>query len=492
MRRLTPIDMAFLLAERRHQPLHVGALSLFRPPKDAAPDFAAQIAGRLRECRQATGPFNRRLSRPVGMGGWIESEDFDLEQHFVHLSLPRPGRVRELLSMVSRIHSVHLDRAYPLWRTYLIEGLDDGRIALYSKIHHAVVDGVAGIRLMLKSMSDDAGASLHMAAPWELQRLAQDVSVDSVPSPDRRKPQGLLQAGLRGSPVVLRQMLSAVLEMRSGRGDVVSSFQAPRCMLNQPITGSRRFAAQSYSAARIRTLAQCLDATTNDIVLSLCGAALRRYLREHNALPEQPLIACVPVSIRRDAGADGNHIALALANLGTHLADPLARVAAVKASMNRNKAAFSTMKPAQLLAYSLAMLAPGALTLLPGLGRQRTVANVVISHVPGPRQDMYWQGCKLDGVYPASLVLDGFALNITLVSRHDRVDVGILACRRTLPGVNRLLDDIEHALSELEFALGVGIAAAADTRDALPTVAEHRCPVSRAAVRGKRPQRVAV
>jgi diacylglycerol O-acyltransferase / wax synthase len=491
MRRLTPIDMAFLLAERRHQPLHVGALSLFHPPEGAPPDFVARIAGRLRQSRQASGPFNRRLSHALGIGSWVESADFDLEQHFVHLSLPQPGRIRELLSMVSRIHSAHLDRAYPLWRTYLIEGLDDGRIALYSKIHHAVVDGVAGIRLMLRSMSDDADTSLKMAAPWELRQAAQTAAIASASPATSLTPRALLTTGLRGAPAVFRQLLSTVRDIRSGRGDVVTSFQAPRCILNQPITGSRRFAAQSYSAARIRALAQQLDATANDIVLSLCGAALRRYLLEHDALPERPLIACVPVSIRRDEGIDGNQVTLALANLGTQLADPLARVAAVKASMDRNKAVFSAMTPAQLLAYSLAMLAPGALTLLPGLGAQRTVANVVISHVPGPRQDMYWQGCKLDGVYPASLVLDGFALNITLVSRHDRVDVGILACRRTLPGMQRLLDYIESALSELEFALGMAAAAVPGISDALPTCTEQRHPVVRARMRGKR-QRIAV
>lgn len=467
MKYLSPVDSLFLLAERRHQPLHVGALCLFHRPEGAPADFAATLAHHLRESTRATCPFNRRLQGRWALKSWDDTDDFDLHQHFVHLSLPQPGRIRELLAMVSRVHSAHLDRAYPLWRTYLIEGLEDNRIALYSKIHHSVVDGVAGIRLMLKSMSEDPFDSLNMPAPWEMrprrtrhrrQRLSTPVAQLS-PAARMAQLYATARSGALSVPVVAKHIRHTLQDLHHHNPDVVGSLQAPRCILNSKITGSRRFAAQSYSSARIKAIARTTGGTSNDVILALCGSALRRYLGELNELPTSPLIAAVPVSIRREESETGNEICLALANLGSHLDDPVARLTCVQGSMNYAKAMLRSMTPAQMMAYTLAMLGPGAMTLLPGIGGQRTVANVVISHVPGPRTPVYWQGCELDGIYPASLVLDGFALNITLISRHDKIDFGILACRKTLPGVQRLLDYLDEALGELENAVGLPNAA---------------------------------
>lgn len=451
MRKLSPIDTAFLLAERRHQPLHVGALSIFHPPDDAPEDFAAQIASHLKESTTAAPPFNRRLESRWGMKAWVESQDFDMGQHFVHLSLPKPGRILELLAMASRVHSAHLDRAYPLWRMYLIEGIEDGRIALYSKIHHSLVDGVAGLRLMMKSMSPDPEASMSMPAPWEMQPYKGHSS--STISKALGKLQ-TLRSAMEGTPEVLKHIQHVLQDYRRHNPNVVTSFQAPNSMLNSSITGSRRFAAQSYATQRIRRIAREFDATTNDVVLSLCGSALRRYLMELNALPDKPLISVVPVSVRRDDGEMGNEIAFALVNLATDLKDPIERVRKVKDCMDYNKQMLSGMSSAQIMAYSLAVLSPAVFTLMPGISRSHRAANVVISHVRGPQETVYWQGCELDGIYPASLVLDGFALNITLISRHDKIDFGIIACRKSLPSVQRLLTHMEDSIEELEIALG--------------------------------------
>lgn len=448
MRRLSPLDTMFLLLERRHTPFHVGALCLFRPPPGAPPDFAAQLAERLRQSKSAGPPFDRRLMGHVGLDFWEKDPNFDLAHHFVHLALPKPGRIRELLAMVSRVHSALLDRSYPLWRTYLIEGLEDGRIALYSKIHHSVVDGVAGIRLMLKSMSPDREASAGMPPPWAM-KPADGQSISAVPAvAGFRALVDLAKQGRHSVPAVYNQIKRTVKDYRAHHPDLVTSFQAPRCIFNQHVTASRRFAAESYSTPRIKAIAARLGGTTNDVVLALCSAALRRYLQDRDALPNEPLIAAVPVSIRRDDGDEGNEVAIALINLATHLSDPVERFNVIKGSMDYNKERFQQMSPAELLAYSAAILAPGVLTFLPGFSH--TVANVVISHVPGPREPMYWQGCLLEGVYPASLLLDGFALNITLISRHDFIDFGLLACRRTVPQMQRLLAYIEAGLAELE------------------------------------------
>lgn len=457
MKRLSPIDTAFLLMERRQQPLHVGALMLCRPPKDAPIDFASQLAERLRKSTCAAPPFNRRLGGGMAVKFWAEDQDFDLAHHFVHLALPQPGRIRELLAMVSRVHSAHLDRAYPLWRIYLIEGLEDGRIALYSKIHHALVDGIAGIRLIMKSMSSSIEESLRMPPPWEVRtRKTPFAPPLPVPTPGAGSVNALSRlagSGYKLVPAVIRQLRQTLHDAHEKHPEAITSLQAPRCILNQKVSGSRRFAAQSYSTPRIRAIARRFDATVNDVVLALCGAALRRYLLELDALPQQPLIAIVPVSTRRDDSDSGNEVAFALASLATHLESPAARVLAVKASMDYSKERLRQMTPAQVLAYSAALLTPGALAWLTGLDRKFTIANTVISHVPGPRETLYWQGCQLEGIYPASLVLDDFALNITLISRHDFIDFGIIACRKSLPRVQRLLEYIEDAIEELETAL---------------------------------------
>jgi diacylglycerol O-acyltransferase len=254
---------------------------------------------------------------------------------------------------------------------------------------------------------------------------------------------------------VVKQLRQTLADARNKNPEAITSLQAPRCILNQKVSGSRRFAAQSYSTPRIKAIAKAFNATTNDVVLALCGAALRRYLLELNELPERPLIAVVPVSTRHDDSESGNEIAFALASLATHLEDPAERVRAVKASMDYSKERFRQMTPSQVLAYSAALMTPGAIAWLTGLDRKYTIANTVISHVPGPRQPLYWQGCKLDGIYPASLVLDDFALNITLISRHDFIDFGIIACRKNLPRVQRLLGFIDDAIVELETTLGI-------------------------------------
>lgn len=482
MHKLSPLDMMFLLLERRHAPFHVGALCLYRPPEGASPDFAARLAERLKQSSQAASPFDQRLAGRIGLDFWEKDPNFDLAHHFVHLALPKPGRIRELLAMVSRVHSAHLDRAYPLWRTYLIEGLEDGRIATYSKIHHSMVDGVAGIRLMLKSMSPDILTSTEMPPPWAL-KPSHERSVSVVPAvAGFRALIDLARQGRHSVPAVFSQITRTIRDFRAKHPDLVTSFQAPRCIFNQHITGSRRFAAESYSTARIKAVGAKLEGTTNDVVLALCAGALRRYLLDQNALPDEPLIAAVPVSIRCDDGDEGNQVSIALVNLATHLPDPVQRFKAIKDSMDYNKERFRLMTPAQLLAYTAVMLAPGLLTLLPGV--KHTIANVVISHVPGPREPVYWQGCLLEGVYPVSLLLDGFALNITLVSRQDTVDFGVLACRRTVPQMQRLLTYIKDALIELEAAT---LEYSATIRSATPPIRSNS--VRPIAVRTAEPRR---
>lgn len=456
MAKLSLIDDTFLRLESRRQPLHIGMLMLFEPPADAPADFAAQLAERLRQSVKSAPPFNQRLVRRKGMHYWQDDEDFDLTHHFVHMALPQPGRIRELLAVVSRVHCGHLDRAYPLWRVYFIEGIEDGRIAVYLKIHHSVVDGVAGLRLLAQSMSNNAAESATMPPIWETQAAAKSKSQPlPVPTPAAGglvALRMLAREGLDAVKPVLRQVRDTLREVRNHNPDIALAGMAPKSLLNSKISATRRFAAQQYSTPRMRAVAKAFDTTLNDVVLAMCGGALRRYLLALDKLPTKPLIAGVPVSVRRDNTSFGNEVAFTITHLGTDLEDPVERLHAIKRCMDDSKQRMKKFSPAQVMSYAALMLMPGAINTLLGRSPDSTLGNLVVSHVPGPREDMYWQGARLTGLYPASLLLDYLGLNITVISRHDFVDFGLIACRKTVPQVQRLLDYLEDELAALEAA----------------------------------------
>ena len=227
---------------------------------------------------------------------------------------------------------------------------------------------------------------------------------------------------------------------------------SPRCALVQPISSTRRFAAQSYSRSRIKAVGKAFEATTNDVVLAMCGGAIRRYLQELNDLPERPIMAGVPISIRKPGSDFGNEVSFTAAHLGTNIVDAGERMLAIKRCMDDNKKHMSKLSPGQFGSYSAIKMMPGVLNSVFKFAPDCMIGGVVVSNVPGPQQDMYWQGARLSGLYPLSLLLDGNALNITLITRHDSVDFGLIACRKSVPHMQRLLDYLEEALTDLEVA----------------------------------------
>lgn len=426
--------------------MHVGGLFLATPPKGAGPDYLQNVAERMRQATRPTPPFDKQLTRKLGAWFWEKDDQFDIDHHFRHYALPRPGRIRELLRMVSQLHAAPLDRSRPLWEMYLIDGVDGGRFAIYSKIHHALVDGIAAMRILQKCLSEDPN-DLDMAPPWAAVRLKEQK--------EEAAPHGvgqlisLLGSQLGSVPKVGREIARTLREVRQD-ADRNNDLRAPRCIFNQEISGSRRFAAQSYPLERIRAVGKAHRATLNDVVLAMCASALRRYLLDLGELPEKPLIAMVPLSIRRDEGDSGNQVAMILANLGTHLADPEQRLKTVQRSVKQSKERYSQMTPGEILAYAATLLGPAGLNFLTSAIPTVQAFNVVISNVPGPKQTLYFNGAKIEGMYPVSIVVDGQALNLTLTSYVDKLEFGVIACRRTLPRIQRLLDYLELGLKELE------------------------------------------
>ncbi|WP_374663283.1 wax ester/triacylglycerol synthase family O-acyltransferase [Acinetobacter sp.] len=445
MRPLHPIDFIFLTLEKRQQPMHVGGLFLFTIPDNAPSSFIQDLVSDIRNSKCIPiPPFNNRLNGFF----WDEDEEFDLDHHFRHIALPHPGRIRELLTYISQEHSTLIDRAKPLWTCHIIEGIEGNRFAMYFKIHHAMVDGIAGMRLVEKSLSDDPNAK-SIVPPW----CVEGPRSKRLKTPKASKIKGLIdgvKGQLESTPRVMYELSQTVMKDMGRNPDYVSSFQAPSSILNQRVSSSRRFAAQSFDFSRLAFIAKELGVTINDIVLAICSGALREYLISQNALPKKPLIAMVPASVRSDDSDVSNRITMILANLGTHKEDPLERLQIVRRSVLNAKERFKRMNANQILNYSAFVYGAAGLNIASGLMPKRQAFNLVISNVPGPREPLYWNGARLDALYPASIVLDGQALNITMTSYLDKLEVGLTACRNALPKMQNLLTHLEEEIQRFE------------------------------------------
>ncbi|MGH3736008.1 MAG: WS/DGAT/MGAT family O-acyltransferase [Micromonosporaceae bacterium] len=446
-------DSMFLLGESREHPLHVGGLQLYQPPEGAGPDFVRELHRSMVEYPEVASLFRRRPQEPVGTLGqliWRNDDDLDLEYHVRLSALPRPGRVRELLELTSRLHGSLLDRHRPLWEFHLVEGLEGGRLATYTKIHHALLDGVSALRLLQRTLSEDPDER-DIPPPWAPRRESskpRSGASRSNPLFDAVRAVGEL-AGL--GPAAVR-VVNELMREQSGQ----LPFRAPRSMLNVPITGARRFAAQGWPLERIRAVGKAAGATVNDVMLAMCAGALRLYLLDEGALPDRPLVAAVPVSLHGKAGVasgQGNAVGLILCTLATHLDDAGARLSEIAAGMRRGKRLYAGLTAVQITALSAIPMVSLVVPQVPGVQRLSPPPfNVLISNVPGPRRPLYFNGARLQGIYPVSVPFEGQALNITVTSYVDDLEFGLTGCRRTVPHLQRLLTHLETALTHLEKA----------------------------------------
>ncbi|OTG69344.1 wax ester/triacylglycerol synthase family O-acyltransferase [Acinetobacter sp. ANC 4470] len=445
MRPLHPIDFIFLSLEKRQQPMHVGGLFLFQIPDHAPETFIQDLVADIRNSKSSPiAPFNNKLNGLF----WDEDQEFDLDHHFRHISLPHPGRIRELLTYISQEHSALIDRAKPLWTCNIIEGIEGNRFAMYFKIHHAMVDGIAGMRLVEKSLSLDPNAK-SIVPPWCVEGPRAKRLKEPTSSRFKKIISGLKQQ-FEATPTVFRELSQTIMKDMGRNPDYVSSFQAPSSILNQRVSSSRRFAAQSFELQRLSKIAKALDVTINDVVLAICSGALREYLISQQALPKKPLIAMVPASIRDDDSEVSNRITMILANLGTHKETPLERLQIIRRSVLNAKQRFKRMNSSQIMNYSALVYGAAGFNIVSGIMPKRQAFNIVISNVPGPREPLYWNGAKLDALYPASIVLDGQALNITMTSYLDKLEVGLTGCRNALPKIQNLLTHLEDEIQRFE------------------------------------------
>lgn len=445
---MQPLDAMFLIGESREHPMHVGGLQLFELPPDAGPDHVNELYHELLTFTDLRPLMRSRPADPVstlGQIAWADDSNVDLEYHVRLSALPRPGRVRELLELTSRMHGTLLDRHRPLWEFHLIEGLEGGRFATYMKVHHALVDGVSATRMLINSLSATPDGTV--VPLWA--RRSGGKGAGSVPGPG---PLQLIRSAagavsdIAGTVPTLAKLVVGTLRSQV---DALPA-PAPRTILNGSITGARRFAADRWLVSRLKAAGQ--GATLNDVVLAMCAGALRKYLLELDALPDKPLIAAVPVSLRAAGSTSaGNEVGVVLCNLATTTADPRERLAEIVASMNRSKAAMAGQKPLQVQAMNAMLLGlPTMVNLVPGLAGVVSMFNLIISNVPGSRTPLYWNGAQLQGTYPVSIPHEGQALNITVTSYNGYMQFGLTGCRRNVPHLQRMLGHLETSLEELE------------------------------------------
>ena len=469
MRRMPLTDAFFLLTESRRIPMHVGGLTLFTLPKDVDDTtFLANLGEILRFDGELRRPLGEKLKTgPLGIAGnifWEDDEDLDMDYHIRHSALPRPGRYRELFALVSRLHSSLLDRSRPLWEMHLIEGLPNRQFATYFKAHHCAIDGVGSMHLMSSMYSTNARNKVKVSPfsreAYELykKQLAGNTAPQAKPKEAEVKAvMEVLKNQLGGTVNVAKAMReSANVWLGRNTSMAVPFHKIPRSAISTQITGSRRFVAQSWPFERVRAMGRAYDGTLNDAVMAMCAGALRKHLQEQKDLPKISLKAMAPVSLRAAGDVDSaNAVGMVIADLATNVRDPAKRFRMIKESMDASKAQLQQMSSGEIQAYTAISQAPLLMTQLTGLGSRFPAFSTVISNVPGPREKRYWNGARLDGLYPVSIPMDGSAVNFTLVSNNENLDFGIVACRKSVPQVQRLIDYMEESLVELEDAAGL-------------------------------------
>ncbi|RBQ14006.1 wax ester/triacylglycerol synthase family O-acyltransferase [Spongiactinospora rosea] len=490
MRQLTALDAQFLHAESPTTTAHVAGVAIVDPGDAAAGRITKGTLVALLRRRAHLAPALRlRLAGvPFGLDlpYWAEDPGFDPADHVYETTLPAP----ELLTdVVARLHERRLSRHRPLWEMHLIHGLEHGRVAIYTKVHHCAIDGVSGAETLAALLDLAPGGpepacapppADPVTAPGTLGMLA-GAAVNSMTHPLRalgslrRTAADLdavpIAATLPGARWVARA--ARLLGGEAGRAPALPSLEVPRTPLTGPVSGQRRFAYGSLPLADIRRVGRAFGMSVNDVVMAMCAAALRAWLAERDVLPDRPLIAAVPVAARartdgRGPGAVGNRISAMAAPIATHLADPLERLLSTREAMRAAKRRFAS-SPATWLSDLSALLPPPVTALATAsvfrlAGLACPPVNLIVSNVPGPRVPLYLCGGKVVAYYPMSVVTDlSGGLSVTCFSYDGSLDFGLLACPRHVDDVWRLLGHLRAALDELSALAGPAPEPAAET-----------------------------
>ena len=466
LKSMNPMDIMMLAMESPETPMHVAGVQILRKPRGAGRDYLRKLRDELMSIPASGAPFNYQYtaSGPLpGIPGWRVLDKVDLREHVFHHALPWPGTEKELFELVSRLNSGLLDRSRPLWEHHLIEGLTGNRYATFSRIHHAYIDGQWGMRLYRETTSadpDTRGLPPFWGVKMEQRTEAEPRKQGKQGEEPRR---GLLELGRAG----VSESVEVVSELGTAFGRVIESFrhptdgglvpiyQAPDSILNGRVTAKRELGVTELAMPRLKRLARSQGATINDVVMAICGGALRHYLLERDSLPKEALVANMIVAVTRASDkAGGTAFASGQVSLATHLKDPVRRFQAVRSSSQHAKELIHGMpSPVALNIYMGLIGLPFMLFTILGKAEKAHAHNVVISNVVGLRDKRYSNGALIEADYPMSLLVPGQAMNITVISRRNMLDVAVLVCPDLAPDAHRVGEAIAESLDELERAL---------------------------------------
>jgi diacylglycerol O-acyltransferase / wax synthase len=500
MNHLSAQDAMFLHFESPEMPMHVGSLCVLDMPDGmAADDFYEHAKQRIAERMHLADLFTRKLalipfdlSNPV----WVEDEAVDLDYHVRHVALPKPGTNRQLQQYVARLHSSLLDRSRPLWEFFIISGLKSGQAALYTKAHHAGMDGQGGIAVAQSIFDMEATGRVVKPPRPRVRSNRYQLGMAELAGAAARNTLSQLLDLAKGAPGMLHGLKGLLTPARDDDGKrrwgPPKNFKifGPRTLLNVPITNQRTFAGRTISLAETKFIGKTLGGSLNDVVMATTAGALRRYLKDHNDLPNKPLLAAIPMSLRAPGDTTANNqVSGMFVTLATDESDPVKRLQLITQSSAANKAMMSGMNTsmptdfpllaAPWLVSGLAAAASrsGLITAIP------PVANLIISNVPGSPVPLYFAGAKLASFYPVSISIHSMALNVTVQSYAGRLDYGLIACRRAMPDITDLGD---HLLAEHQVLLAkaqevAGVQTPAPPVSSAPAVAAKKAIAKKAA-----------
>ena len=451
-------DTVFL--ETPASPKHVGALQVFKLPGRAPKHYLRDLVAAYRQAPVAP-PFNYRPQFPrTGMPYWEPVQDQDMDFHVRHSALPAPGSDEQLQETVARLHAGALERDRPVWFCQIIEGLSGGRFAIYTKIHHACIDGVSAIQRLSASLATEASNKTVLPIWSHETHHVADGKTGSQ--------RGAWAALNRGSKQALAQARAVqeiyggfvkmglqVLKLHENKAQL--PFAAPRTRMNESIRhSSREVAMCSVPLNRARSIATAAGGKLNDVVLTLVDAALQDYLAEQGDVPQAPLVALCPISIREQGDDSAStKVASMLVRLGDPDADLKQRLQQISASATASKNEARAMSKEGLMDFALVLAGLGEFLELTGLERTVTPSyNVLVSNIPGPgAKALYLNGARMLGCYPVSTLLPGANLNVTVVTLGNSIDFGLLADKDAMPGIGLLARRIEARFEDLERAM---------------------------------------
>ncbi|MET3963697.1 diacylglycerol O-acyltransferase [Marmoricola sp. OAE513] len=444
MKLLSPVDSMFVRMETSRAPLHIGCGAIFELPEGAGPDFVRDLHQAFAQLSWVPFTYDSVVDHgPANaLSRWVKVTP-DPSYHVRLSALPSPGTDAQLGQLIERLHSHPLDLTKPLWEAHVIEGLEGNRFAFYFKAHHGATDGLGAMRTIKQWLTTDPHGNVAPGGKESPERAA-------LARADRQAIR--LARSIVGGIGATGEMAGKVLEMALGANSaVLGALRTPGTPFNKKVTRNRRIAKAELDLPRLRTIARATGTTVNDVVLTAISGAVRRYLTDLDELPNRTLTASVPVGIDRDEGTI-NAAAGFVCPLGTDVADPVARLQGINAVTARGKKELVALSPGALQQFTLAGLLPIAFS-------QKVVTapplfNFVVSNLVLSREPLYLAGARLVSMVPVSFLSDGYGLNVTLIGYGDKVIIGFVGCRDTLPHLQRLAIYTDEALDELEAAVG--------------------------------------